>query len=130
MADMTNEEALECLKNAREQTRNALAELLLLTPKIFAVRKERLGDYYSNLENCKKEIQACDVAIKAIQELELWHSSEINPNIKNVFANSSTKMCHNCDHKDEYIEELEAEIEKYRKIGTPDECRMAMKGRT
>ena len=119
MADMTNEEALECLKNAREQTRNALAELLLLTPKIFAVRKERLGDYYSNLENCKREIQACEVAIKAIQE--------INPNIKNVFANSSTKMCHNCDHKDKYIEELEAEIEEYRKIGTPDECRMAIK---
>ena len=92
MADMTNEEALECLKNAREQTRNALAELLLLTPKIFAVRKERLGDYYSNLENCKREIQACDVAIKDIQELELWHASEINPNIKNVFANSSTKI--------------------------------------
>lgn len=27
----------------------------------------------------------------------------------------------NCDHKDEYIEELEAEVEEYRTIGTPEE---------
>ena len=27
----------------------------------------------------------------------------------------------NCDHKDEYIEELEAEVEEYRAIGTPEE---------
>lgn len=46
----------------------------------------------------------------------------INPKIKNVFANSSTQICHNCDHKDEYIEELEAEVEEYRTIGTPEEC--------
>lgn len=63
-----------------------------------------------------------EMAIKALEEVQHWHTSVINPKIKNVFANSSTQICHNCDHKDEYIEELEAEVEEYRTIGTPEEC--------
>ena len=94
---------------------------MLIMPKVFAVRKKSLGEYYSNLENCKKEIQSCEVAIKALEEVQRWHTSVINPNIKNEFANTSTQICHNCDHKDEYIEELEAEVEEYRAIGTPEE---------
>lgn len=62
-----------------------------------------------------------EMAIKALEEVQRWHTSEINPNIKNEFANTSTQICHNCDHKDEYIEELEAEVEEYRTIGTPEE---------
>lgn len=62
-----------------------------------------------------------EVAIKALEEVQRWHTSVINPNIKNEFANTSTQICHNCDHKDEYIEELEAEVEEYRAIGTPEE---------
>lgn len=62
------------------------------------------------------------MAIKALEEVQRWHTSVINPNIKNEFANTSTQICHNCDHKDEYIEELEAEVEEYRTIGTPEEC--------
>lgn len=65
--------------------------------------------------------EALQYAIEAIEELQRWHTSEINPKIKNVFANLSTQICHNCDHKDEYIEELEAEIEQYRAIGTIEE---------
>lgn len=61
-----------------------------------------------------------------LSELERWHTTEINPKIKNVFANTSTQICHNCDHKDEYIEELEAEMEEYLAIGTPEECRVAV----
>ena len=106
--------------------KKTLAELLLISPKVFAVRKKSLGEYYSNLENCKKEIQSCEVAIKALEEVQRWHTSVINPNIKNEFANTSTQICHNCDHKDEYIEELEAEVEEYRTIGTPEECRAAV----
>lgn len=70
--------------------------------------------------------EGIDVAIKALEEIQRWHTSEVNPNIKNVFANMSTQICHNCDHKDEYIEELEAEIEQYRAIGTPEECRKSV----
>lgn len=106
---MTENEAKIFIQNAMEQSKKALAELLLISPKVFAVRKKSLGEYYSNLENCKKEIQSCEVAIKALEEVQRWHTSVINPNIKNEFANTSTQICHNCDHKDEYIEELEAE---------------------
>jgi hypothetical protein len=118
---MTENEAKIFIQNAMEQSKKALAELLLISPKVFAVRKKNLGEYYSNLENCKKEIQSCEVAIKALEEVQRWHTSVINPNIKNEFANTSTQICHNCDHKDEYIEELEAEVEEYRAIGTPEE---------
>lgn len=67
-----------------------------------------------------------EMAIKALEEIQRWHTSVVNPNIKNEFANRSTQICHNCDHKDEYIEELEAEVEEYRTIGTPEECRAAV----
>lgn len=60
------------------------------------------------------------------EELKRWHTDRIAENIKNSFANTSTLCCHNCDHKDEYIEELEAEVEEYQAIGTPEECRAAM----
>lgn len=66
------------------------------------------------------------MAIKALEEIQRWHTSVVNPNIKNEFANRSTQICVNCDHKNEYIEELEAEVEEYRTIGTLEECRAAM----
>lgn len=137
---MTEQEAVIFIKNAMQESRNALAELMLLSPKIFEAKAKILGEYYSNLENCKKEIESCDIAIKALEEvqqyreignveeikanmeeLKRWRTDKINQKIKNVFANTSTLICHNCDHKDEYIEELEAEIEEYRAIGTVEE---------
>lgn len=57
-----------------------------------------------------------EVAIKALEEVQRCRTSVINPKIKNVFANTSTQICQNCDHKDEYIEELEAEVEPYRAL--------------
>lgn len=82
---MTIDEAKIFIQNAMEQSRNALAELMLIMPKVFATKRKSLGEYYSNLENCKKEIQACEVAVKALEELQ-----------------------------------------QYRAIGTPEECRAAV----
>lgn len=65
-----------------------------------------------------------------IEELKRWHTDKIAPNVKNPFAYTSTLICHNCDHKDDYIEELEAEVEEYRAIGTLEECRGAMAQQT
>jgi len=59
----------------------------------------------------KGGMEDLEMAIKALEEVQRWHTSVINPKIKNVFANTSTQICQNCDHKDEYIEELEAEVE-------------------
>lgn len=81
---MTIDEAKIFIQNAMEQSRNALAELMLIMPKVFAAKRKSLGEYYSNLENCKKEIQACEIAVKALEE-----------------------------------------VQQYRAIGTPEECRAA-----
>jgi len=46
-----------------------------------------------------------------LEELKRWRTSIVNKDIKNPFANTSTLICHNCDHKDEYIVELEIGLE-------------------
>ena len=71
---MTENEAKIFIQNAMEQSRNALAELMLIMPKVFAVKRKSLGEYYSNLENCKKEIQACEVAVNALEELQQYRA--------------------------------------------------------
>lgn len=65
-----------------------------------------------------------------LEELERWHTYRLAENVKNPFAKMSTSICHNCDHKDDYIEELEAEVKEYRAIGTVEECRAAVKKQT
>ena len=60
---MSEAEAIGVIWEAMEQSRSLLAELVLLAPKVFLHRQEHLGEYYGNLENCKKEIQSCEVAI-------------------------------------------------------------------
>lgn len=71
---MTIDEAKIFIQNAMEQSRNVLAELMLIMPKVFAVKRKSLGEYYSNLENCKKEIQACEVAVKALEEVQQYRA--------------------------------------------------------
>lgn len=60
------------------------------------------------IESLSAKLQAAN------EELERWHTDHINEKIKNPFAWTSTLICHNCDHKDEYIEELEAEVEELK----------------
>lgn len=67
---------------------------------------------------------------KKMEELERWHTDKINENIKNPFAYTSTYICHNCDHKDEYIEELESEVAEYKSIGTVEEFKALKEKRT
>ena len=64
--------------------------------------------------------------IKLLEELKRWRTDKIAPNVKNPFAYTSTLICHNCGHKDDYIEELEAEIAEYREIGEISTCRSAV----
>jgi hypothetical protein len=71
---MTIDEAKIFIQNAMEQSRNALAELMLIMPKVFAAKRKSLGEYYSNLENCKKEIQACEIAVKSLEEVQQYRA--------------------------------------------------------
>lgn len=74
-------------------------------PSIEAIRKFRTTPtcYYSG-KTCKhKEDKPCNPSCL------LWADCQYGK-----------------EHKDGYIEELEAEIEQYRAIGTPEECRAAV----
>lgn len=71
---MTIDAAKIFIQNAMEQSRNALAELMLIMPKVFAAKRKSLGEYYSNLENCKKEIQACEIAVKSLEEVQQYRA--------------------------------------------------------
>jgi len=62
-----------------------------------------LGQAADTIEALSAKLQAAN------EELERWHTDKVNEKIKNPFAQKSTIICHNCDHKDDYIEELEAE---------------------
>ena len=83
------------------------------------------NDFEPKSDNSRliERMEAAKVAMSALEELERWHTDRINEKIKNPFAWTSTSICYNCDHKDEYIEELEAEIQelkqKYEIATTP-----------
>lgn len=108
---MTIDEAKIFIQNAMEQSRNALAELMLIMPKVFAAKRKSLGEYYSNLENCKKEIQACEIAVKALEEVQQYRAIGTPEELQNM--------------KSDYFEAL-SDWRQYRKIGTLEECRAAV----
>ena len=65
-------------------------------------------EIYSALTESADTIESLFTKLQAAnEELERWHTDKVNEKIKNPFAQTSTLICHNCDHKDEYIEELE-----------------------
>lgn len=135
---MTIDEAKIFIQNAMEQSRNVLAELMLIMPKVFMDRKSTLGEYYSNLENCKKEIQACEIAVKALEEVQQYRALE--KRLSDMFC-SSTSLKIVVDELERNLKEpgsphpMKARIltykesadwDEYRTIGTPEECRTAM----
>ena len=134
---MTENEAKIFIQNAMEQSKKILAELLLISPKVFAVRKKSLGEYYSNLENCKKEIQSCEVAIKALEEIQKYRKIEkdlkeryhANVDIPLLMQHFIETVFKGEKHEGFCIltnEDREA-WEEYKAIGTPEELKAAMK---
>ena len=114
---MDIEKAIDCLKADKEY----LTDMKICDGEEMDIAIKALEEIQQY-----REIGNVDGIKTNMEELKRWRTVKTNPKIKNVFANTSTLICHNCDHKDEYIEELEAEIEEYRTIGTVEECRMAV----
>ena len=108
---MTENEAKIFIQNAMEQSRNVLAELMLIMPKVFAVRKKSLGEYYSHLENCKKEIQACEIAIKALGKVQQYRAIGTLEECRKSVAICKAMIERNITHED---------MEEYMKF--EDEC--------
>ena len=118
---MTIDEAKIFIQNAMEQSRNVLAELMLIMPKVFAVKRKSLGEYYSNLENCKKEIQACEVAVKALEEVQQYRAigtAEELQAMKEHGGFTGVELAQ--------IETGLKKLQEYEAIGTPEECRVAV----
>ena len=67
-------ETVDVLKKAKEQSLKALVELTDIKDEV--ERQNRIGEYYSVLGNCLKEIEACDVAIEGLIELQQYRVVE------------------------------------------------------
>lgn len=139
---MTENEAKVFIQNAMEQSKNVLAELMLIMPKVFAAKRKSLGEYYSNLENCKKEIQSCEVAIKALEDVQQYRALE--KRLTDMFG-GELSLEDVTDELERYLKEpdnahpINAKIltyedaaawDAYRAIGTPEECRAAVEKQT
>lgn len=135
---MTENEAKIFIQNAMEQSRNVLAELMLIMPKVFAAKRKSLGEYYSNLENCKKEIQSCEVAIKALEEVQQYRALE--KRLAEMFG-AALSLEGVIDELERQLKEpgnphpINAKIltyedaaawDAYRAIGTPEECKKSV----
>lgn len=66
---MTEKEAIEKINNAIKQSKQIIVELTSIADK--AEREGKVGEYYANLENCLKEIEACEIAVKALEEIRV-----------------------------------------------------------
>ena len=133
---MTENEAKIFIQNAMEQSKNVLAELMLIMPKVFAAKRKSLGEYYSNLENCKKEIQSCEVAIKALEEVQKYRTIEkdlkeryhANVDIPLLMHHFIETVFEGEKHEGFCLltnEDREA-WEEYKAIGTPEECQKSV----
>lgn len=85
-----------------------LSESARINVYSFETLSQSLKEAADTIEALSAELE------KANEELKRWHTDHINEKIRNPFAYTSTLICHNCDHKDEYIEELEAEVEELK----------------
>ena len=108
-------EAIECLKSNKPTS----GYLMLQESIDMAIKALEEVQQYRALGTVEK-------LTDNMEELKRWNTDKIAPNVKNPFAYTSTLICHNCDHKDDYIEELEAEVAEYREIGEISTCRNAV----
>lgn len=108
---MTEQEAIEVITD-----KNTIIETLKCDDVAWTKLQPAIDTAISALEEIQqyRALGTVEELKSKIEELKRWHSDHIIKEIKNEFANTSTLICHNCDHKDEYIIELEAELEELR----------------
>lgn len=67
-------------------------------------------------QECEESFQFNMQIAKWLEELKTCRMFRVNKDIKNPLANISGYACHHCDHKDEYIVELETENEELKHL--------------
>ncbi len=103
--------ALEEIQQYRELDDKLQMEIGITVKELYEKWNVMLAEYLEY-----QQLGAVEEVKLKIEELKRWHTDHIVDGIKNEFANTSTLICHNCDHKDEYIMELEAEVEELREV--------------
>lgn len=104
---MTENEAKDILNEIMELD-DSMAQYNLMYMKAMEVAIKALEEVQQY-----RKLGTVEKITASMEELKRWHTNKIAPNVKNPFAYTSTLCCCNCDHKDEYIEELETEVERY-----------------
>lgn len=128
---MTENEAIVFIKNANELSKKAIHNLEQIKDK--AERIGKIGEYYANLENCYKEIESCEIAVKALEEIQQYRAigtvEEIEPYVRlgeklNLcdLVRENAKLVKKIQH----LEVYEKQLKEYEAIGTVEECRAAM----
>ena len=69
---MTESKAMRFIGQAVIESEKALE--VLQSIKSEAERIGKIGEYYANLDNCVKEIEACRVAIQALEEIQAYRA--------------------------------------------------------
>ena len=106
---MTEQEAIELIKKADAYSIEAIEELKTIKDKAIAL--DKYGEYYSVLQNCLREREACAVAIKTLEKhipKKLQRTKDGNLacecglviQVKN--KRNCMYYCHNCGQKIEW----------------------------
>lgn len=106
---MTIEEAIEVIKKANVYSVEAIEELKSIEDKAIAL--DKYGEYYSVLQNCLREREACAVAIAALEK-----QIPKKPYIQQIevdYYEHDCYECPNCDSFLGYISECKEEHYQY-----------------
>ena len=117
---MTENEAIEVISHAIEQSGKVMAELAAVKDK--AEKIGRVGEYYANLENCLKEIESCEVAISALQEIQQYRSVGTVEEVREYKEISDNMSAINIPELLKILDQMK----KYLSIGTLEECSLAV----
>ncbi len=88
---MTENEAIEVLQSAISESEKIIAQLSKM--KTLAEQKNRIGEYYSNIRNCRSEIESCNVAISALKEIQHYREIGTVEECREAVERQKPKKC-------------------------------------
>lgn len=135
MQKMSEKEAIVFLSNAVIESERIIEELKKV--KHQSERVGKVGEYYSNIENCLKENESCIVAIQALEEIQQYRALEQrlqsvygeHDGLLEIIVNGLVKYENAPDMAYKAVLLTDDDVDKwkqYKAIGTVEECRDAV----
>lgn len=116
---MSENEAIKFIGQAIIQSGEALEKLQSI--KSEAERIGKIGEYYANLDNCVKEIEACRVAMNALSEIQQYREIGTVEELKSLKENGAFTGVELAQ-----LVAMQMRLKDYQSIGTVEECRTAV----